>query len=394
MVGCGETYFPAFALALGLGPVASGMVASLPILVGAIVQLAAPLAVARLGSNRRWVITCTTVQAACFIPFVWWALRGHARLWEVIVVASAYWSVGMAGGPAWTAWMATLVPDRIRTPYFAQRNRLGQFGVCIGFVVAGLVLQWGEASAAVLPAFAVVFVIAGLARVFSTACLCACGEPKPPPPYDHRAAGPALGRRIVAAIRGMAARPSGALVTFLCCFVFGAQFAGPYFTPFMLRELGFSYHAFMLVFATSFLAKGLLLPSIGRLASRIGSLGLLWVASLAIVPLTLLWLPFAHVAYLAAVQVVSGACWAAYELAVMLLFFEAVDDRERTGVVTVYNLGIAMATVAGAACGGLLLRSLGETREAYAAVFAISSLARLAVIPLLRRVRLGHAAAS
>jgi hypothetical protein len=35
----------------------------------------------------------------------------------------------------------------------------------------------------------------------------------------------------------------------------------------------------------------------------------------------------------------------------------------------------------------MLLRSLGETRTAYATVFAISSLLRLATIPLLRRVR-------
>ncbi|MEX0668834.1 MAG: hypothetical protein WD060_00040, partial [Pirellulales bacterium] len=61
MVGCGETYLPAFALALGMGPIASGMVASVPILAGAVIQLAAPLAVARVGSNRRWVIACTTV---------------------------------------------------------------------------------------------------------------------------------------------------------------------------------------------------------------------------------------------------------------------------------------------------------------------------------------------
>ena len=169
--------------------------------------------------------------------------------------------------------------------------------------------------------------------------------------------------------------------------MFGAQFAGPYFTPYMLREMKFSYHAFMLVFATSFLAKSLFSPAIGRLASKIGSVRLLWVASLAIAPLSLLWLPSTHVAYLAGVQVLAGTCWAAYELAVTVLFFEALGDRERTGVITVYNLGIAVATVAGAACGGFLLRSLGETRGAYAAVFVTSCLLRLAVVPLLRRVR-------
>ena len=179
MVGCGETYLPAFALALGMGPIASGMVASVPILAGAVIQLAAPLAVARVGSNRRWVIACTTVQAACFVPFVWWAVRGHAELWQILVAAAAYWSAGMASAPAWTAWMATLVPDQIRTPYFAQRNRLGQLGVFLGFVVGGLVLQWGEQRSALLPAFAVLFAIAGAFRLGSTACLWSCAPAGP-----------------------------------------------------------------------------------------------------------------------------------------------------------------------------------------------------------------------
>jgi MFS family permease len=387
MVGSGETYFAAFALALGLGPVASGMVASVPILVGAIVQLAAPLGVARVGSNRRWVVVCTTLQSLCFVPLVWWALTGRAELWQLIVAASAYWSSGMASAPAWTAWMATLVPDQIRTPYFAHRNRLGQFGIFLGFVVGGLVLQWGERRAALLPAFAILFAVAGLSRIVSTACLIACREPRPPVGAVASAASAAsLVSRVTAAIRGMATQPFGPLVTYLCCFVFGTQLAAPYFTPFMLRELDFSYHAYMLVVGTSFLAKAVFFPSIGRLASRFGSLWLLWASSLAVVPLALLWLVSGNVVYLTCVQVAGGGCWAAYELAVMLLLFEAVGERERTGVVTVYNLGIAVATVAGAGCGGLVLRSLGETWEAYAAVFAVSCIARLAAIPLLRRV--------
>lgn len=389
MVGCGETYLPAFTLAMGFGPVAAGLMASVPILVAAIVQLVTPYAVARLGSNRVWVIGCTTLQAASFVPLIWWGLQGSAELWQLLLAASVYWTAGMAGVPAWNAWMGRLVPERMRTPYFAQRNRLGQFGVFFGFVVGGLVLQLGEARSATLTAFAALFAIAGVSRLLSTACLVACREPRPPVAVAAEGLpAPPIGlpAKLAAALRGMAAKPAGTLVAFLCCFMFGAHFAGPYFTPYMLRELGFSYHAFMLVVATAFLAKALVLPAIGRLASRAGSVRLLGLACLAIVPLALLWLPFADVGYLIGVQIVAGSCWAAYELAVALLFFDIVEDRDRTGVITVYNLGLAIATVAGAGCGGLLLRALGEDRRAYAAVFAVSCLLRLATLPLLRRL--------
>lgn len=45
MIGCGETYLPAFALALGLGETSAGLVASLPLLAGGIMQLLSPLAI-------------------------------------------------------------------------------------------------------------------------------------------------------------------------------------------------------------------------------------------------------------------------------------------------------------------------------------------------------------
>lgn len=390
MVGCGETYIPAFALALGLGPVAAGLAASVPVITGALLQLFAPLALRRVGSNRAWVVACTTVQALSFLPFVWWAVRGQAELWELLVAASVYWAAGMAAVPAWTAWIAALVPAPVRTSYFARRNRLGQFSVFVGFVAGGLVLQESERRGAVLAGFAAIFVAAAICRLVSTGLLVACGEPRPDAAGGVEAIAvraPPV-RRIGTALRAMAARPSGALVAFLCCFMFGANFAGPYFTPYMLEELGFTYHAFLLVFGTAFLTKALVLPAIGRLASRVGALGLLGLATLAIAPVSLLWLPSAHVGWLVVVQVIAGACWAGYELAVSILLLEAIGPEERTGVVTVYNLGLALAMVAGAACGGLLLRALGEDRTAYAAVFAVSCLLRGAALPLLRRVRL------
>ena len=113
-------------------------------------------------------------------------------------------------------------------------------------------------------------------------------------------------------------------------------------------------------------------------------------SSLTIVPLVLLWLPTANVSWLVGVQLLAGTCWAAYELAVALLLFEVAGDRERGNVVGVYNLGIAIATVAGAGCGGLILRALGETTTAYAVVFIASCLLRAAAVPLLLRVRATH----
>lgn len=387
MVGCGELYLAAFALAVGLGAFVTGLVASVPLLVGALVQLAAPLAVRRVGGRRRFVALCAVIQALSLLPLAWWAVAGRAEAWQLLAAASVYWSAGMASAPSWTSWTATLVPPRLRTAYFAQRSRLGQAAVLAAFVTGGLVLGVEAAQDAALSGFEVLFLVAAAARLFSAACLWGCREPRRQwRERDAAAAALTIRSRIASGLHDLTTGPAGRLVGFLCCFTFGLQFAGPYFTPYMLEALGFSYGQFLAVFGAGFLVKALLLPAIGRLGSRLGPRRLLVVASLAVVPLSLLWLPSVDVRWLVVVQLVAGTCWAAYELAVTLLLFEMAGDRDRGGVISVYTLGIAVATVAGAGCGGLLLRWLGENREAYAAVFVGSCLLRAATLPLLARV--------
>jgi MFS family permease len=387
MVGCGEMYLGAFVLALGLGPVVAGLAVSVPLLIGAVVQFAAPLAVRRVGGRRRFVVLCTAIQAAGLVPLAWWAVTGHARPWQLLAAASVYWSAGMASAPSWTSWTATLVPPRVRTAYFAQRSRLAQAAVLVAFVAGGLVLRAEAARGVALQGFAGLFLTAAAARLVSSLCLWGCREPRRQwRDRDGAAAAVSIRSRIAAGLHDVSTGPAASLVAFLCCFTFGLQFAGPYFTPYMLEALGFGYGKFLLVFGAGFLVKAVFLPSIGRLGSRLGPRRLLVLASLAVVPLSLLWLPSADVRWLVVVQFIAGTCWAAYELAVTLLLFELAGDRDRGGVISVYTLGIAVATVAGAACGGLLLRWLGETREAYAAVFVGSCLLRAAALPLLARV--------
>jgi hypothetical protein len=53
-----------------MGEVVAGLIACVPLLAGAILQLVSPYGVRTLGSYRRWVSACAAVQAASFIPLV------------------------------------------------------------------------------------------------------------------------------------------------------------------------------------------------------------------------------------------------------------------------------------------------------------------------------------
>jgi hypothetical protein len=100
-----------------------------------------------------------------------------------------------------------------------------------------------------------------------------------------------------------------------------------------------------------------------------------------------LWLISNSIPYLTCLQFVGGFPWAAYELAMFLLFFETIRREERTSILTIYNAANSFAMVAGSLCSAVVLRSFGEHKHVYLAIFLASSICRLATLPLLARIR-------
>jgi len=378
MVGAGEAYIPAFALAAGLGEITAGLVATLPMLVGAAFQLVTPWAVRRLGSSRRWVVLCASAQAASFVPLVIAALTGRLSRPVLFFAAALYWGFGMATGPAWNTWVTQIVPRPIRSRFFAARSRWSQVAVLAGLIAGGLALQAGSASERPLAIFAALFGTALLARAVSSRFLASQSEPGGEPPARLRLSPGAFW----AIFRDPA---HGRLLFYMIWVQLAVQISAPYFTPFMLGPLKLSYAEYAVLVGTPFLSRIVALPALGSLAHRSGSRRVLWIGSLCIVPLPSLWLVSQQFAWLLVVQVGSGIAWGAYELATLLVFFEHIDERARTSVLSMFNLASALAVVLGAGCGSLLFRWLGPELPGYAVLFLVSSSLRIAGLVYLRR---------
>ncbi len=379
MVGIGETYLPAFALALGMGAVVAGLIATLPMLAGAVLQLSTPAAVRLLGSHRRWVVVCAGLQAASFLPLVAAAMVGRLSAAALFLVAMIYWGAGMATVPAWNTWVGALIPARLRAPFFARRTRVAQACVLLGFLLGGIALQTFSWLGKPLAAFALLFLTAAVCRFVSARFLARQSE-SAPRPGGHRDVSP------TELLRRCRRGHDGRLLVYLLSVQMAVQIAGPYFTPFMLKQLRFSYATYVTLVAASFIAKAIALPWLGRFAQRFGARRLLWLGGLGIVPISALWLVSQSWPYVLLLQAIGGLVWASYELAMSLLFFESIRADERTSVLTLYNLAHACATVGGALAGAAFLAFFGAHHAAYLALFAISSAARALTLVLLARV--------
>ena len=121
MTGSGDWQFVLFALAIGLSEVKSGLVATVPVLAGAVLQLLTPWGVRIVGSIRRWVYLCAAAQALTLVGLAVAAITGGISGWLLYVVVAMYWATGYMTGPPWITWVSSLVPDQIRARFWVPR---------------------------------------------------------------------------------------------------------------------------------------------------------------------------------------------------------------------------------------------------------------------------------
>src|SRR5580704_3152170 len=379
MVGTGETYLPAFALAAGLGEVLAGLIASLPQLAGGIMQLVSPHGVRLVQSHRKWVVLCAAVQGLAFLPLALAAWYGGVSACLVFGAATLYWGAGLASGPPWNTWMGSRIPGCVRPRYFARRTRIQQAAVLTGFLVSGLAIEYGASAHNALAGFGLLFALAIASRFGSVACLARTSEPDPLPSNIRSLRLPTLARRFT---RGAEAQR----LSYLSLVQAAAYFASPYFAPYMLCVLKLSYGEYVILISAAYVARVISLPLWGTIAARYGNRRLLWIGGLGIVPSAGAWLISDRFLYLIAVQLLSGAAWAAYELGVFLVGVNSVRAEERTSVLTVFNLATTSGMVAGSLLGGVVLFLLGATREVYYILFAGSSILRFGALYFLPRI--------
>lgn len=387
MVGIAETYLPAFVLARGLGELPAAMIATVPVLLGSVLQLFAPFILQRLRSYRRFVVATAILQACSMLMLMGMALLRHVPAWAVFVPATLYWAAGLSTGPAWNTWVEQLVPPKIRSGFFARRSRMCHIGVLLGLISGGLLLRWSVAQELTVTVFVILFGVGAIGRFVSAWMLARQSESLHSGiRFEHGSdivqAGSLPAREKFAAVLRTIRHPgaAGRLILFLMAVQTAVHISGPYFNPFMLKVLNLSWVDYMGLLSLGFIGKMLSLPWAGRFANRWGADRLLWVGSVGIVPISAMWYFSQNIWFLAFIQVLSGIVWGCYELAMLLQFFRQIPGERRVAVLTVYNLGNSAAMVAGTLIGAFILNSFGRGYEAYITVFAASGLFRFAAL--------------
>lgn len=362
MLGLSESWLGAFAIALGHEALALALLATVPLLVGALAQLvAAPLA-ELLGGRKALVITGAVLQAAAQIGFIVIATTGETRLWPLLLVKTTFWASGAVIAPAWGAWMGTLTEHVVRARYFAVRSSIAETALLLAFGGAGVWLHGADPSSSLMR-FTAMFAIALVARTVSALFLVVQWDPGAPADTPRES----VPRRIVGAAKGSRWRTA----VYLGVMMFGGHVAIPFFTPYMLRVLRLDFGEFAFLLALSIFAKAVTFPLCHRVADRIGLRRLLIVSGFGVAALPLVWATFSSYGALVLVQLVGGMTWAGLEYASFQLLLQSSRSEHRLEFLALASALSGALQLAGALTGSAVLDQIG-----YAGLFVASALLR------------------
>lgn len=348
----------AYALMLGASSSVIGVLAALPFL-SQLLQAPTVLLLERV-RRRRLVAVVSVFVARLALPMmmVLGFLPDKRLALALLVVAEAlHCAFNAVTTCAWNSWIRDLIPEERLGHFFARRTTWATTLSATATGIAAAALHFldadgrGDGSPAV---FAMLYGAGFVSSLASTWHLARVPEPPMPP----RASGERLWKLFLEPLRD---RGFVRLIRFFASWHFAVNLAAPFFSVFMMRQLGFSAGFVLVMTIVSQVANIIVLRGWGRLSDRYTNKTVLTVAApgfLACIAAMALagqigptgW----TAAYLAVLHVLMGMMTAGVTLATSAINLKLAPRGRSTAYVATTALVTAAAAGVAPLLGGLM----------------------------------------
>ncbi|MBI4145168.1 MFS transporter [Candidatus Woesearchaeota archaeon] len=359
-------YLLAYALALGASNTIIGIIGALPYLAMMLAEIPGAKLLEHFTRLRIYAIASTFARLSwlgiIFAPSIF----AQSPLLGVVLFFFLARFFDYMSDPAWTVLVADVVPNRIRGDFVARRTRLINIGGMIALVAAGQYLDLFAPGD--FAGFLTVFAVGIGFGIATTLCTLKVKEP-PYQDHDHH------GWREFFQLEGEFKR----YVTFAFLFNFAFMLASPFFTAYILNDLGLSYTIFALSTALTNITKILVFRHVGKLSDRFGDKPVLWLSVIgtALVPLTFLFVTRDTLWLLWFAQVLSGIVWAGYDVAVFNVFLDLTTPSKRAIQTATYSIITGVPLIIAPILGGFIADNVTLVLTGIPLVFAVSAVLRL-----------------
>ena len=373
-IGMAESYFCAFMLALGISEVIAGLGTVIPQFIGVLFQLLSIRSFFRRYSLKNRLLLFLTVQALSLVPLIliaWFKINSSVL---VISVLGVYWASLLSLNPPWNRLIGHTVPQKFRLKFFSIRSQFAQSSVFLGLITSGILLYWAKDKGTELQVYVGIFIAGLLLKIFSWY------EVK----FNHNdydlAPGSEHRVRLRDFLRSIRKTDQGKLILFLFFFYITVHFSAPYFNPYMLGKLKFNYLEYMAITSIAYFGRVFAFRILQKKAKSRHINKLLILATVGITTSPLWWSLTQNYWLILLIEFLSGCYWAAFELSTILLYYQKIDDRERTSIITYITFLNTTGMVIGSMLGAAFMKYLPSNMDQYLVLFAASTFLRAMVI--------------
>lgn len=376
MQNIADAFFIPFALALNASNAQVGLVRAIPQLVSSWSQFITVKLVDVVKQRKKIILAFVFLQALMWLPLLTlpWFFRDSIFSIPALILFTTLFAVfGSMITPAWWSMIGDLVPESMRGRYFGIRNKVsGIFGIAAVFIAGYLLDMFSKTN--VFIGFTILFASALVARLVSFSFIRQMEEKKYVVDVKSKFS-------FADFMRKLRFTNFGRFAIFYSTMMLAVNFAGPFFSVYMLKELGFSYSLFTAMIMAQSIVYFLSMPYWGRNSDRYGDKHIMTICGFLVPFVPIMWIFSTNPYYLFAVQIFSGFVWAGFELSGANFIFDTVSPAKRARVVAYYNTLLGTAIFLGATLGGLSatyltpILLLGSIKT----IFLISGIARLAI---------------
>jgi MFS family permease len=365
-------YIPLFALAAGATTTEIGLLAAAANLLSVAGFLPGAMIAARVRTRKTMVLSTSYGPSRLMLPLLaalpFFVPSGSILVFFIIAVNALRIFGGSMGNPAWTSFVADLVPQERRGRFFSSRAFVSGLTALAVSPLAGLMIRAvNGGSANALGGYQVSLFTAFAVGLFSIAFFLKI--PEVPPRSRTRLRRQA--RDLIGLLRGNPA------FTWLAAssFVWGiaVNIPGPFFNVFIVTGLGGNV-AVVGTNAGVFALAGLFGQLIfGRVVDRSGNRRILILTGLGISTIPFLWALAQVPLHVYLLNIPGAIFWAGYNVASFNILLEMSPAEDRESAFALFQTAVAASAVIGPLLGSLLVSVVG-----YRLMFVVSGVGRFA----------------
>lgn len=376
----GDSFVSPFAIAINTSNPMVAMLSSISGFLGPLSQIFGSKLIEK-HSRKKIILKAVFLESLMWLPFIAIAFLFQKGIITNILPLiflfsfSIYSVITNMINPIWFSWMGDIIDEKFRGRFFSKRSLLTGFVSVVLAILASFFLDYFKEKNWTMYGFAILFFLALISRLISLKSFKKQYEPKIKLEKGYYFS-------FWQFLKEAPKTNFGKFAIFRASLFFSAYVTASLLTIYLIRILGFDYKIYMIITFAGTVFSLIFLELWGKFADKYGNYKTIYITSVMIPIIPILWILSPNPIYLILVPSFLGGIYSAgFNLSVGNFIYDNVTPQKRGLANSYFHVLNGIGVFLGAGVGALLIKFVTSTTiEPIKIIFIIGAVLR--IIPI------------